>query len=93
MVLLVLSNVIVFPVSFSLFRCMIEKKGVLGMIILQYIGKAFSFMHKDIPETHVKCHVCAGTGAYDIYTDCLTCNAKGLISKVEYNRRLEEGEI
>ncbi|MFS0811742.1 hypothetical protein [Peribacillus phoenicis] len=70
-----------------------RKKGVLGMIILQYIGKVFSFMHKDIPETHVKCHVCAGTGAYDIYTDCLTCNAKGLISKVEYNRRLEEGEI
>ncbi|MEX6700371.1 hypothetical protein ABS315_12180 [Peribacillus frigoritolerans] len=63
------------------------------MIILQYIGKVFSFMQKNIPETHVKYHVCAGTDAYDIYSDCLTCNARGLISKVEYNRRLEEGKI
>ncbi|MGE7905334.1 hypothetical protein ACQKNS_13155 [Peribacillus sp. NPDC094092] len=46
------------------------------MIILQHIGKVFSFMQKDIPETHVKCRVCAGTDAYDIYSDCLTCNAR-----------------
>lgn len=59
------------------------------MIILQHIEKVFSLKQKDIPKTHVECQVCAGTGAYDIYTDCLTCNAKGLISKVEYYRRLE----
>ncbi|CAH0135244.1 hypothetical protein SRABI96_00340 [Peribacillus sp. Bi96] len=59
----------------------------------KFIAKLFSIIQKEIPETHVKCHVCAGTGAYDIYTDCLTCNAKGLISKVEYWRRVEEGEI
>ncbi|MDM5293744.1 hypothetical protein QUF81_11200 [Peribacillus simplex] len=31
------------------------------MIILQYFEKVFSFMQKDKPKTHVKCHVCAGT--------------------------------
>ncbi|MCO0601106.1 hypothetical protein ACFY5J_04840 [Peribacillus butanolivorans] len=59
----------------------------------KYIVKLFSIIQKEIPVTHNKCHVCDGTGAYDIYTDCLTCTGKGLISKMEYNRMLEEGEI
>ncbi|MFF2288260.1 hypothetical protein [Peribacillus butanolivorans] len=59
----------------------------------EIIVNFFSIKQKEIPDTHFQCHVCDGTGAYDIYTDCLTCNGKGLISKVEYFSRLENGEI
>ena len=48
---------------------------------------------KEIPSTHKECPVCEGTGDYDPFIDCLTCDGQGHMHINVYYDKLANGEF
>lgn len=51
------------------------------------------FKKPEVPENHKECPICEGTGEYDAFIDCLTCDGQGHMDMKTYYDKLVNGEF
>ncbi|MCY9026864.1 hypothetical protein MOF32_28730 [Priestia megaterium] len=63
------------------------------MGILNSLLSIFKSKPKEMPDGYKEGPICEGTGEYDSFIDCLTCDGEGHIESNQYYDKLVDGNL